>query len=464
MNENKPANEGEVATGQPKQVGETLARWDWVERSVWTPRMLERLEQSQEQTVWFSLWDKVWAEGNLHQACLEVVLNRGSAGVDGQTTVELCQSWSQDFPRLQQQLREGTYQPRPARRVWIPKPGTLEKRPLGIPAVRDRVVQAALKHVLEPIFEREFVVQSYGFRPGKSAQGALKRVEELLKRGNCWVVDADLKGYFDNIPQDRLMEQVERRIKDGRVLGLVRQFLQAGVMEAGQWRASESGTPQGGVISPLLANIYLHPLDQEMEQQGWQMVRYADDFVVLCQSEGEAQRALEQIAAWVQEAGLTLHPTKTRIVYCQDSNRRGTYSNTSFDFLGYTFRPRQSKTGSGKYFVSFSPAVSRKAQTAMRQAIRDWQLHLKTNSSLEDLARIVNPTVRGWMQYYGLFHSSAMFGVLNHLDRELVLWARKKFKKYKRHQRRATHWLGRIARKQPELFAHWALGHRPTEG
>ena len=221
------------------------------------------------------------------------------------------------------------------------------------------------------------------------------------------------------------------------------------------------------MVSPLLANLFMHyTFDAWMARvhQDMPFARYADDAVVHCWTEADAERLKTDLAQRFAECGLELHPTKTRIVYCQDSNRRGTYSNTSFDFLGYTFRPRLSKTVSGKYFVSFSPAVSRKAQTAMRQAIRDWQLHLKTNSSLEDLARIVNPTIRGWMQYYGLFHSSAMFGVLNHLERALVLWARKKFKKYKRHQRRATHWLGRIARKQPELFAHWALGYRPAVG
>lgn len=383
MNEDKPATVDGLETGRPKQAGETPARWAWVERSVWTGRMLERLDQSQEQTVWFSLWDKVWAEDNLHQACLEVVLNKGSAGVDGQSTTALSQGWREDFPKLQQQLREGSYQPLAARRVWIPKPGTDEKRPLGIPAVRDRVVQAALKHVMEPIFERDFAAQSYGFRPGKRAQDALKRVEELLRQGRQWVVDADLKSYFDTIPQDKLMGLLRRRIQDGRVLGLVEQFLKAGVMDQGRWSASDSGTPQGGVISPLLANIYLDPLDHLMEQRGWQMVRYADDFVVMCRTEEEARVTLGEIAQWVKEAGLILHPTKTRIVHA--AGRGG------FDFLGY-------------HFERYGDGVGRKwprqkSVARLRETLRP-RLRRMQDGSMEEIIARINPVLRGWWAYF----------------------------------------------------------------
>lgn len=381
--ENKPARVVGLETGRPKQAGETQARWAWVERSVWTGRMLLRLEQSQEQTVWYSLWDKVWAEGNLHQACLEVVLNKGSAGVDGQSTTALSQSWRADFPKLQQQLRQGSYQPMAARRVWIPKPGTNEKRPLGIPAVRDRVVQAALKHVIEPIFERDFAVQSYGFRPGKGAQDALRRVEELLREGKQWIVDADLKGYFDTIPQDKLMGLLGQRIQDGRVLALVEQFLKAGVMDQGRWSASDSGTPQGGVISPLLANIYLNPLDHLMEQRGWQMVRYADDFVVLCEKEEQAKAVLEEIAQWVREAGLTLHPTKTRIVHAAGQG--------GFDFLGYHFE--RYGDGVGRKWPR------RKSVDKLRETLRP-RLRRMQNGSMEEIIARINPVLRGWWAYF----------------------------------------------------------------
>lgn len=395
MNEDKPAAVVGLETERPKQAGEAHARWGWVERSVWTERMLLRLEQSQEQTVWFSLWDKVWAEDNLHQACLEVVLNKGSAGVDGQSTTALSQGWKEEFPKLQQQLREGSYQPQAARRVWIPKPGTDEKRPLGIPAVRDRVVQAALKHVMEPIFERDFAAQSYGFRPGKRAQDALSRVEELLRQGKQWIVDADLKGYFDTIPQDKLMGLIRKRIRDGRVLGLVEQFLKAGVIDQGQWSASDSGTPQGGVISPLLANIYLNPLDHLMERKGWQMVRYADDFVVVCETEEQAKAALEEIAQWVKDAGLTLHPTKTRIVHAAGKG--------GFDFLGYHFE--RYGEGVGRKWPR------KKSVDKLRETLRP-RLRRMQDGSMEEIIARINPVLKGWWAYF----KKSLPGALESID------------------------------------------------
>jgi len=256
-----------------------------------------------------------------------------------------------ELQRLHEQLREGTYRPQPVRRAWIPKPGSNDKRPLGIPAVRDRIVQAALRHVLEPIFETEFALpreivcddslcaapvsisrgeHSYGFRPGRGAKDALRRVDTLLKAGHEWVVDADLKSYFDTIPHERLLALMKQRVADGRVLALVESFLRAGVLEESKgWQPTERGTPQGGVISPLLANLYLNPLDHQMERAGREMVRYADDFVILCRREAEAHAALEAVRAWVSEAGLTLHPEKTRVV---NATQPG-----GFDFLGYHF-------------------------------------------------------------------------------------------------------------------------------
>ncbi len=327
--ENKPAAVAGAGKARlfPKQAGETPDRWSWVERSVWTERMLNRLAESQEQTVWFSLWDKVWNSDNLSQAMLEVILNGGSAGVDGQTTEQISGNWTEEQKRLQSELHQGQYRPQPARRVWIPKPGTSEQRPLGVPVVRDRVVQAALRHVLEPIFERDFAEQSYGFRPGRSCWHALERVEELLINGYTWVVDVDLKSYFDTIPRKRLLAEIEKRIADGKVLKLLEDYLEAGVWETGKgWQPTEQGTPQGSVISPLLSNIYLNPLDHKMAQKGYEMVRYADDAVVCCRTETEAQEALAEIAAWTEAAGLKLHPTKTRIVSAEGKG--------GFDFLG----------------------------------------------------------------------------------------------------------------------------------
>jgi RNA-directed DNA polymerase len=305
----------------------------------WTERMLKALETGLEGGKWFRLIDKVWSENNLRSALRKVVAKGGSAGVDGRGVSAVERQSEEEIACLQKQLREGQYRPAPVKRVWLPKLGSHEKRPVGVPTVRDRIVQSALRHVMEPIFEREFAPQSYGFRPGRGCKEALRRVEELLHAGRNWVVDADLKSYFDTIPHALLRKQIERKIADGKVLGLVESYLQAGVMEsAREWHPGGEGTPQGAVISPLLANIYLNPLDWEMAGRGWEMVRYADDFVILCQSEEEALRGLEKVREWVESNGLKLHTDKTRII---DASQRG-----GFDFLGYHFErgkkwPRQ---------------------------------------------------------------------------------------------------------------------------
>jgi RNA-directed DNA polymerase len=394
ITEARPAKVGSsgASLNFPKPAGETQDPWSWVERSIWTERMIERLAHSQEQTVWYSLWDKVWKEQNLDQAILRVILNHGAAGTDGYTTEQLLKDWTQQRDQLCQELREGTYRPKPARRVWIPKLGSPELRPLGIPAVRDRVVQSALRAVLEPIFEREFVQQSYGFRPGRSAQEALQRVERLLQEGHTWIVDADLKSYFDTIPHGRLMALIERRIADGKVLRLLEAYLQAGVMEGlKDWSPTLEGTPQGSTISPLLANIYLNPLDQLMVQRGWQMVRYADDFVICARSKAEAHTALAEIRAWVQEAGLRLHPTKTRII---NAAAKG-----GFDFLGYHFE--QYHSGGGKKWPR------QKSQFKLREHLRE-QLPRNRSGSVQQIIAEVNPVLRGWYGYFKYSLPSAM--------------------------------------------------------
>jgi len=278
--ETKPA----PVAATPKQAGEARDPWWWVERSVWTERMLTRLtERELANRVWFTLVDKTYAPANLQSAFTKVRRNGGSAGVDRQTVAHFARQAEAELARLHEQMRDGTYRPQPARRAWLPKPGSKEKRPLGIPAVRDRIVEGALRHVLEPIFETEFAEHSYGFRPGRGARDALRRVDTLLKAGNHWVVDADLKSYFDTIPHERLMALIAARVADGRVLALVESFLRAGVLEESKgWQPTERGTPQGGVISPLLANIYLDPFDHQMARAGWEMARYADDFVIVC--------------------------------------------------------------------------------------------------------------------------------------------------------------------------------------
>jgi RNA-directed DNA polymerase len=291
--------------------------------------MLTALDKGVKGGVWFSLIDKVYALPTLTAAWSKVRANAGAAGIDAQSVQMFEQREDWHLQQLHEQLRQGTYQPLPVQRVWIDKPGSTEKRPLGIPAVRDRVVQTALRLVLEPIWEARFAEQSYGFRPGRGCKDALRRVEELLQAGYTQVVDADLKGYFDSIPHDRLLADVRQCVADGRVLELIEAYLQAKVLDGMQEWEPERGSPQGAVISPLLSNIYLNDLDHAMARAGFEMIRYADDFVVLCRSAAEAERALAQVRQHVEARGLTLHPTKTRLV---DARLAG-----GFDFLGYHF-------------------------------------------------------------------------------------------------------------------------------
>jgi RNA-directed DNA polymerase len=285
---------------------------------------------------------------------------------------------------VSEQIQRGSYQPQPVKRVWIPKPGRAEKRPLGIPTVRDRVVQTVLRMVMEPIFEREFAEHSYGFRPGRSCQDALRRVDGLLKSGYCQVVDIDIRGYFDAIPHERLMAEVEKHIADGRVLGLIEAFLKAKVMEEmASWEV-ENGTPQGGVISPLLANTYLNPLDWKLAQEGWEMVRYADDIVVLCREPAQAMQALESIRRWMEEAGLELHAGKTKVV---DMAQAGGH----FDFLGYRFW--RGKWGKLRRFVR--PKSCQKLRERLKPLSKRANGHC-----LQAIVAKITPILRGWYGYF----------------------------------------------------------------
>jgi RNA-directed DNA polymerase len=359
------------------------------------------------------MMDKVWKRENLQSAVRTVVGNKGAAGVDGKTTGEYQRESPERLEQVQSWLQEGSYVPQPVKRVWIPKLGSQELRPLGVPTVEDRVVQSAIRNVIEPIFERTFAEHSYGFRPGRGAKDALRRVDQLLKAGKRWVVDADLKGYFDSIPQDKLMAAVSEHISDGPLLELIRKFLKQGVMESGQgWEPTEEGTPQGAIISPLLANIYLNPLDHLMAGKGREMVRYADDFVVLCESEAEALEILEEIRRWVGEAGLVLHPTKTRII---DAARKG-----GFDFLGYHFErghrwPRK------------------KSLEKFKDSIREKTGRLRPGSMREIISG-VNRILRGWFEYFK--HSAK--GTFEPLDS----WVRMRLRSIER-RRHKLHGRGR---------------------
>jgi RNA-directed DNA polymerase len=369
--------------------------------------MLVRLEESGPTTVWFRLWDKVIDERNLQRGFWSVWRNRGAPGVDGQSVEQFDRQSEEEVARLAEELRSGSYRRQPARRVWIPKPGTNEKRPLGIPAVRDRTVEAALRNVLEPIFEHDFADSSYGFRPGRGCREAVAQVEKGLQEGQVWCVDADLKSYFDTIPHERLMELVRRRIADGSVLGLVEQSLKAGVLERMKgWEATERGTPQGAVISPLLANLYLNPMDHEMGRRGWALVRYADDFVVLCRTKEEAEAVMSWLREWTEEVGLTLHPTKTRIV---NATAEG------FDFLGWHFR------GGKKWPRKKS---LQKLQDKLRPLTR------RTNGwSLREITAKVNPILRGWYGYFRDSHPTGLRGPDGWLRRRLRAMLRKREKR-----------------------------------
>jgi RNA-directed DNA polymerase len=367
---------------EAKQAGEVRARWAWVEPSVWTERMLTALENGVKGGKWFSLIDKVSAPRVLRWAFTRVRANGGAAGVDHQTIAMYEQQLEQQTEYLARTLKEGSYQPAAIRREWIPKPGSREKRPLGIPTVRDRVVEKALQATIEPIFERDFAEQSYGFRPGRSCKDALRRVDQLLKEGYGWVVDADLKSYFDTIPHEQLLSRIEEKIADGRVLELIRKYLRQGVLENLRYWQPEAGTPQGAVISPLLSNIYLDPLDQLMRTSGVEMVRYADDFVLLCRSEAAAQNALALVQQWTVKAGLTLHPEKTRLV---DATKPG-----GFDFLGYHFELGQ-RWPRRKSLEKFKEALRAKTKRANGQ-------------SLQAIIANVNRSARGWFGYFKHSH------------------------------------------------------------
>jgi RNA-directed DNA polymerase len=375
------ATQGTDARDQP---------WRWAEATIWTERMVSALVNGVKGGKWFSLVDKTIRPTTLEAAWRQVARNKGAAGVDGQSIERFAAQAERYLRELHDDLKDGSYRPNPVKRVEIPK-GDGRTRPLGIPTVKDRIVQTALKMTIEPIFEAQFRSGSYGFRPGRSGKDALREVDRLLKDGCTFVVDADLQGYFDSIPHDRLMALVENSISDGRVLALIDGFLRQDIMhDMARWQPT-AGTPQGAVISPLLANLYLHPLDLLMEQSGWRMVRYADDFVILCRSAAEAQDALRQVEAWVTANSLALHPDKTRVGDCRQPGQ-------GFEFLGYRFE-------AGRRLVR------KKSLKALKDKVR-----AKTGRSRGDsLGRIIddlNPMLRGWFGYFK--HAPpALFGVLD---------------------------------------------------
>ena len=353
-------------------------RWSWVEASVWTERMVSALDNGVKGGRWYSLMDKVYASATLMAASGRVRANGGAAGVDGQSLKRFAAQEELYLAELATGLRADSYHPQPVKRVDIPK-GDGKTRPLGIPTVKDRVVQTAVKFVLEPIFEATFCPTSYGFRPGLGCRDALREVARLIGEGFTVVVDADLQSYFDTIPHERLMQRVEERISDGRILDLLRSWLAQDIMRGMERWTPTQGTPQGAVISPLLANIYLHPLDARMAALGYRMVRYADDFVVLCKSREEAEAALAEVRAFVNDNGLRLHPDKTHVGDCRQIGE-------GFDFLGYRFEAGR-RLG------------RKKSLTRLKDTIREKTKRTR-GDSLACVIADLNRTLRGWFGYF----------------------------------------------------------------
>ena len=384
--------------------------------------------------------------------------NKGAAGVDGVSIEAFEKKLKSNLYRIWNRMSSGSYLPPPVRRVMIPKADG-KQRPLGIPTVGDRVAQMVVKMELEPKVEPLFHPDSYGYRPKKSALDAVGQCRKRCWRYD-WIVDLDIKGFFDNIDHSLMMHAVRKHTDCPWTLLYIERWLKAPAeSEEGTPIARERGTPQGGVISPLLANIFLHHVfDTWMsgEHPGCPFERYADDVVIHCSSREQALAVKAAVEARLRQCKLEAHPDKTRIVYCRDSNRRQEYDAIQFDFLGYGFRPREAKSRRGALFTSFLPAISAKATKAIATEVRSWGLHRMSDQELQDLSRMFNPKIRGWIAYYGRYYPTALRRMIDGLNRRLVRWARGKYKRLRDHPRQASQWLRRIAAQNPWLFAHWS--------
>lgn len=395
-----------------------------------------------------------------------VKANDGASGVDGETIEQFESDLKGNLYKLWNRLSSGSYFPSPTRTVAIPKKDGGERR-LGIPSVTDRVAQTVAKLSFEPLVEPHFLGGSYGYRPGKSAHQALEVTRKRCWRSD-WVLEFDIRGLFDNIDHQLLMKAVRKHTDSAWLLLYIERWITAPVQQPdGSVLVRDKGVPQGGVISPVLSNLFMHYVfDTWMEREypGCPWCRYADDGLAHCRTQAQAEQLRAALEKRLHECGLEMHPVKTKIVYCKDDDRRGAYTVTSFDFLGFTFRARRSKNKWGKHFINFSPAMSSSAGKAIRQELRSWSLPERSDKSIEDLSRMFGAKIQGWINYYGRFYRSQMYMTLRHINRKLVLWASRKYKKLYRHRRRAVHWLGRLAKSFPRLFPHWRLGLLPVVG
>ena len=394
------------------------------------------------------------------EAYKRVKANKGAAGVDKVSIDEFEKNLKDNLYKIWNRMSSGSYFPPPVKIVEIPKSDG-KMRKLGIPTVSDRIAQMVVKLYLEPMIDPHFHLDSYGYRPRKSALDAVG-----VARQRCWrydyVVDMDIKGFFDNLDHDLVMKAVKKHTDSKWIHLYIERWLKASALNTeGTLIMREKGTPQGGVISPLLANLFLHYTFDEWMRSNYPhnpFERYADDIVAHCKTEAEANELMKAIAERLAQCKLELHPEKTKIVYCKDDGRKERHPNEKFDFLGYTFRARRSKNRYGKYFINFSPAVSNKAKKAMTSKMRSWKMHLRSDKTIVDLSRMFNPVMRGWINYYGKYYKSELYQTFNIANRALARWAGRKYKKLRRHRRRSVHWLGKVAKREPKLFAHWELG------
>lgn len=391
--------------------------------------------------------------------------NKGSGGVDGVSLAEFNKDLAHHLYKLWNSMSSGSYMPPAVKLMEIPKRGGV-KRPLGIPTISDRIAQTVVKVHLEQVLEGIYHKDSYGYRPKKSSLNAVARARERCWKYD-WVIDLDIKGFFDNIPHDLLMKAVRRHCNVRWMLLYIERWLEAPLpQEDGAVVARTKGVPQGSEIGPLLANLYLHyAMDMWLTKHypACKFERYADDAIIHCKGEREAREVKEQLQARMQACGLELHPLKTKIVYCKDSNRRGQSTHISFDFLGYTFRPRMAQNSlRGVWFTNWLPAVIKKAMKSMNEQMKGWGIFRTSSSTLTDLATKINPVIRGWINYYGKFYRTKFKSFMHTLNVKIASWARRKYKKLRSSEMKAIRWLHGISQVSPTLFAHWAIGAKPS--
>lgn len=399
------------------------------------------------------------------QAWLKVKSNKGGCGVDGIKISEFEKDLKQNLYKIWNRMSSGSYFPSSVKQVLIPKPGGGD-RPLGIPTVADRVAQMAAVLVLSPILEPCFHENSYGYRPNKSAHQAIS-----VARQRCWkydwVLDIDIKKFFDTIDHELLMKAIKRHTTNKWILLYIERWLVVPYEFSGKTVSRKRGIPQGSVIGPVLSNLFMHYcFDKWIEKVHPEILfeRYADDIVCHCNSQAQAEGLKEALVKRLKSCKLELNEEKTKITYCKDSNRKENHDQIAFDFLGFTFRPRKAQNNSGQVFTSFVPAMSNKAKKRITSEIRSWWKTSRTDKSLEELAEWYNPKIQGWINYYSKFYKSALYSVFRSLNRRLAKWVTKKFKRYRRHKRRGMYFLGKIARKYPQIFAHWQFGVLPSMG